>query len=212
MCILPIVDLFLPFYCRPADRDSQGDPGQRDLRQHGGDLLCAAGGLHPERPLPVSNAAHSISPPINLTVQVYFFRSCKSNHTTFYTIFPHKSARILYRNSPVLCDVFPQLNLQLWKTDAPALQVPEAILIQTLEKGTQGLARRRKEEYKLWETSEYCSATIILGGVIHDRSLQTWAPIPSRPRGPPSPSPSPTRRRSASPTRPYSWSTPPGSS
>ena len=35
-----------------------------------------------------------------------------------------------------------------------ALQVPEAILLQTLEKGTQGLALRRKEEYKLWENSK----------------------------------------------------------
>ena len=60
----------------------------------------------------------------------------------------------LRRNSPVLCDVFPQLNLQLWKTDTPALQVPEAILIQTLEKGTQGLAQRRKEEFRLWENSK----------------------------------------------------------
>ena len=60
----------------------------------------------------------------------------------------------------MLCDVFSQLNLQLWKTDAPALQVPEAILIQTLEKGTQGLARRRKEEYKLWESSKFESGNI----------------------------------------------------
>ena len=49
---------------------------------------------------------------------------------------------------------FPKLNLQLWKTDSPALQVPEAILIQTLEKGTQSLAQRRKEEYELWEHSK----------------------------------------------------------
>ena len=62
---------------------------------------------------------------------------------------------IISRNSPVLCDVFPPLNLQLWKTDTPALQVPEAILIQTLEKGTQGLAQRRKEEYRLWENSKF---------------------------------------------------------
>ena len=62
---------------------------------------------------------------------------------------------IFSRNSPVLCDVFPQVNMQLWKTDTPALQVPEAILIQTLEKGTQGLARRRKEEFKLWENSKF---------------------------------------------------------
>jgi hypothetical protein len=54
----------------------------------------------------------------------------------------------------VSCDVFPPINFQLWKTDNPALQVPEAILLQTLEKGTQGLALRRKEEYKLWENSE----------------------------------------------------------
>lgn len=81
------------------------------------------------------------------------------------------STLLLYRNSPVLCDVFPQLNLQSWKTDSPALQVPEAILIQTLEKGTQGLAQRRKEEYKLWEHSKellfyyvsniYCHALLI---------------------------------------------------
>ena len=61
---------------------------------------------------------------------------------------------LFFRNSPVNCDVFPQLNLHYWKTDSPALQVPEAILIQTLEKGTQGLAQRRKEEYKLWELSK----------------------------------------------------------
>ena len=60
-----------------------------------------------------------------------------------------------FRNSPVLCDVFPQLNLHLWKTDTPALQIPEATLIHTLEKGKQGLAQRRKEEYQLWETSKY---------------------------------------------------------
>ena len=59
-----------------------------------------------------------------------------------------------YLNSPVICEVFPKINLHLWKTDTPALQVPEAILIQTLEKGTEGLALRRKEEYKLWENSE----------------------------------------------------------
>ena len=53
--------------------------------------------------------------------------------------------------------MFPQLNMQLWKTDTPALQVPEAILIQTLEKGTQGLAQRRKEEYRLWENSTLTS-------------------------------------------------------
>ena len=34
------------------------------------------------------------------------------------------------------------------------LQVPEAILIQTLEKGTEGLAMRRKEEYHLWQKSK----------------------------------------------------------
>ena len=65
---------------------------------------------------------------------------------------------IFPRNSPVLCDVFPQVNMQLWKTDTPALQVPEAILIQTLEKGTQGLARRRKEEFKLWENSKFITS------------------------------------------------------
>ena len=54
----------------------------------------------------------------------------------------------------MLCNSYPTINLNLWKTDTPALQVPEAILIQTLEKGTQGLAQRRKEEYKLWENSE----------------------------------------------------------
>jgi len=56
-----------------------------------------------------------------------------------------------YLNSPVTCDVFPRINIELWKTDSPALQVPEAILIQTLEKGTEGLAIRRKEEFHLWQ-------------------------------------------------------------
>jgi len=56
-----------------------------------------------------------------------------------------------YLNSPVTCDVFPRIHIELWKTDSPALQVPEAILIQTLEKGTEGLAIRRKKEYNLWQ-------------------------------------------------------------
>lgn len=34
------------------------------------------------------------------------------------------------------------------------LQVPEAILIQTLEKGTESLALRRKAEYHLFTNSE----------------------------------------------------------
>ena len=75
-----------------------------------------------------------------------------------------------YLNSPVTCDVFPRVNIELWKTDSPALQVnslfifinnanfyvkvPEAILIQTLEKGTEGLVMRRKEEWHLWQNSE----------------------------------------------------------
>ena len=53
------------------------------------------------------------------------------------------------------CDVFPAIDFESWKTDTPALQVPEAILIQTLEKGTEGLLQRRREEYALWENSEY---------------------------------------------------------
>ena len=52
-----------------------------------------------------------------------------------------------------MCKAFSTMNFGFWKTDVPALQVPEAILIQTLEKGTLGLARRRREEYKLWENS-----------------------------------------------------------
>ena len=28
-----------------------------------------------------------------------------------------------YLNSPVTCDVFPRVNIELWKTDSPALQV-----------------------------------------------------------------------------------------
>ena len=47
-----------------------------------------------------------------------------------------------------------RVNIELWKTDSPALQVPEAILIQTLEKGTEGLVMRRKEEYHLWQNSK----------------------------------------------------------
>ena len=47
-----------------------------------------------------------------------------------------------------------RVNIELWKTDSPALQVPEAILIQTLEKGTEGLVMRRKEEWHLWQNSK----------------------------------------------------------
>jgi hypothetical protein len=65
------------------------------------------------------------------------------------------SCNFPFSNSPVHCGVFPSVNIDFWKTDTPALQVPEAILIQTLEKGTEGLAQRRKEEYALWENSEF---------------------------------------------------------
>ena len=61
------------------------------------------------------------------------------------------------------CDVFPAIDFESWKTDTPALQVPEAILIQTLEKGTEGLLQRRREEYALWENSE--SVTCVISGI-----------------------------------------------
>jgi hypothetical protein len=32
-------------------------------------------------------------------------------------------SRDLYLNSPVTCDVFTPINIDLWKTDTPALQV-----------------------------------------------------------------------------------------
>ena len=85
------------------------------------------------------------------------------------------------RNSPVNCDVFPRLNLHHWKTDSPALQVPEAILIQTLEKGTQGLAQRRKEEYKLWELSEYIFKNIYVqhSGIKFEKKVQDYC-LPQR--------------------------------
>ncbi len=113
--------------------------------------------------------------------------------------------------------MFPQLNLQLWKTDAPALQVPEAILIQTLEKGTQGLARRRKEEYKLWESSKFFFSTLLCDQLLTllpltPPLLQTWALTPSRRWVPPSPSPARIRRPSACPTPRFCSSTHPGSS
>ena len=34
-----------------------------------------------------------------------------------------------YLNSPVTCDVFPRVNIELWKTDSPALQVIKRKLI-----------------------------------------------------------------------------------
>ena len=46
------------------------------------------------------------------------------------------------------------MNLNLWKTDSPALQVPESVLLLTLEKGSQSLAARRKAEYEIWEHSK----------------------------------------------------------
>ena len=46
------------------------------------------------------------------------------------------------------------MNLNLWKTDSPALQVPESVLLLTLEKGSQSLAARRKAEYAIWEHSK----------------------------------------------------------
>ena len=60
------------------------------------------------------------------------------------------------------CGVFPAIDFESWKTDTPALQVPEAILIQTLEKGTEGLLQRRREEYALWENSEFVAKLMLV--------------------------------------------------
>ena len=63
---------------------------------------------------------------------------------------------LYFRNSPVHCKTleFEKMNLNLWKTDSPALQVPESVLLLTLEKGSQSLAARRKAEYEIWEHSK----------------------------------------------------------
>ena len=61
---------------------------------------------------------------------------------------------LYFRNSPVHCKTleFEKMNLNLWKTDSPALQVPESVLLLTLEKGSQSLAARRKAEYEISKT------------------------------------------------------------
>ena len=97
------------------------------------------------------------------------------------------------------------------------LQVPEAILIQTLEKGTESLALRRKAEYHLFTRSEHTCHDVpplleTPPAITHSPPPQTWEPTPSLPRARPSPSPGPTRRPCCSPTPPCCWSTPPGSS
>ena len=68
----------------------------------------------------------------------------------------NKCLSFISRNSPVHCKTleFEKMNLNLWKTDSPALQVPESVLLLTLEKGSQSLAARRKAEYEIWEHSK----------------------------------------------------------
>ena len=83
-----------------------------------------------------------------------------------------------------------RVNIELWKTDSPALQVPEAILIQTLEKGTEGLVMRRKEEYHLWQNSKIWLSFSPFVTLVR----QTWEQTLSHPSAQPSHSADPTLR------------------
>ena len=73
------------------------------------------------------------------------------------------------------------MNLNLWKTDSPALQVPESVLLLTLEKGSQSLAARRKAEYEIWEHSKNFLYIFfkIKGGLISE-GIFTLVPLPKK--------------------------------
>ena len=73
------------------------------------------------------------------------------------------------------------MNLNLWKTDSPALQVPESVLLLTLEKGSQSLAARRKAEYEIWEHSKkFLYIFIEIKGGLISEGIFTLVPLPKK--------------------------------
>ena len=97
----------------------------------------------------------------------------------------------------------------------PFFKVPEAILIQTLEKGTESLAMRRKAEYHLFTRSEYqpTQSTLSLNSSLPKQtSLQTWGQTQNQPKELLLLSHDRIKRRFSSLTPPFSSSTPPGCS
>ena len=88
-------------------------------------------------------------------------------------------------------------------------KVPEAILIQTLEKGTESLAMRRKAEYHLFTRSEL---EFLSEFTLNSTLLQTWERTQNQPKELRLHSLVPTKRRCSSQTPRFSSSTHPGCS
>ena len=58
------------------------------------------------------------------------------------------------RNSPIPCSLMADLELTPWASDTPAMQVPEDLLRQSIQRATIDFALRREQEFQLFKTSK----------------------------------------------------------
>lgn len=64
------------------------------------------------------------------------------------------------RNSPIPCDLIADIELSPWASDSPALQVPEDLLRQSIQRAMVDIALRRANEKLLFQTSKSNSFAI----------------------------------------------------
>ncbi len=58
-------------------------------------------------------------------------------------------------NSPIPCTLIADLEVEPWVSDTPALQVPDDLLKQSIDRALVDLAERRDEEMKLYMASTF---------------------------------------------------------
>lgn len=67
--------------------------------------------------------------------------------TTDESVFP-------FSNSPIPCDLLTDIDLGAWASDSPALQVPDELLKESIQRAMVDMALRREQEYQLFKKSK----------------------------------------------------------
>ena len=118
------------------------------------------------------------------------------------------------RNSPIPCSLMADLELTPWASDTPAMQVPEDLLRQSIQRATIDFALRREQEFQLFKTSKVTQKNIFfkLSLQLNCCAQQTREPILNRLWASLQLSTGPTPLPSSCPTLRFCWNTHPKSS
>lgn len=57
------------------------------------------------------------------------------------------------RNSPIPCNLMADMDVAPWASDSPAMQVPDDLLRQSIQRAMVDIALRRETVYNLFKTS-----------------------------------------------------------